>query len=215
MKVYIAWSGKISKEVASILNSWLPLMNPHIETFFSAEDIPTGIFWHDALRREIVTCDCALLCLTSDNIHSPWIYYEAGIIRGKTEPGYVIPVLFDVSIAQLDGPFTHSQAVTLDKDGLRKMAAFLNHLCGRKAGSNTISECELYTKFEELYPTLEGLLTEVRNSQKERFQGNQSEQSTEDLKRNFATVNSKLDAILSRLSKAHPGDSYPRQENTL
>ena len=210
MKALIAWSGETSKKVASILKSWFSLMNPRIETFFSAEDIPKGMDWQEALTRSVVECDCALFCLTSDNIHSPWLYYELGMLHNTKN---VIPLLFDVPSYRLDGPFRSFQAETFDEDSLWRVTSLLNELCGRDA----VSTKKLESKFVELYPTLEKMLAQVRDSQKERSRENQLEQDAGDLKRerDFATVNNKLDAILSRLSKVSPGDSYPRQENSL
>lgn len=210
MKALIAWSGETSKKVASILKSWFPLMNPCIETFSGAEDISIGMDWQETLTRSVAECDCALFCLTSDNIHSPWLYYELGMLHNTKN---VILLLFGVPAYRLDGPFSISQAETFDEDSLWRVTSFLNELCGR----NAVSTKELESKFVELYPTLGKMLAQVRDSQKERLRENQSEQVTEDLKRerDFATVNRKLDAILSRLSKVSPGDSYPRQENSL
>ena len=210
MKALFAWSGETSKKVASILKSWFSLMNPRIETFFSAEDIPKGIDWQEALARSVVECDCALFCLTSDNIHSPWLYYELGMLHNTKN---VILLLFDVPSYRLDGPFRNFQAETFDEDSLWRVTSLLNELCGRDA----VSTKKLESKFVELYPTLEKMLAQVRDSQKERLRENQLEQDAGDLKRerDFATVNNKLDAILSRLSKVSPSDSYPRQENSL
>ena len=227
MKVWIVWSGKTSKEVASILKSWFPLMNRCIETFFSAEDISEAMIRHDEFTRNVVECDCALFCLTSDNIHSPWLYYELGMLHNMKN---VILLLFDVPFYRLDGPFRNFQAETFDEDSLWRITSFLNELCWRDAVSIPlstkelpVSTKELENRFVELYPTMKKMLAQVRVSQKERLRENQSEQGAEDLKReqDFATVNRKLDTILSRLSQTYPNDStypgssYPRQENSL
>ena len=198
MKVFLAWSGKTSKEVASILKSWLPLMNPHIEAVFSSADVTPGRTWFEDLRRNVEECDCALFCLTSDNVHSPWLYYEAGMLHNAR----VIPLLFDVPAYRLDGPFSRFQAATFEKNSLWGIASDLNGLCGRDA----VSEKALREQFEELYPTVEKMLAQVREKQ--------SGRGAEDLKRerDFATVNRKLDAILSRLSQPV---SVPRQESGL
>ena len=202
MKVWIAWSGKTSQEVAAILKSWLVTMNPHIEAFFSSKNIAPGTNWIEELHRNVFECDCALFCLTSDNIHSPWLYYEAGVLHNTKN---IIPVLFDVPAYQLDGPFIQFQALTFEKENLWKIVNFLNGLCGQDA----VPAKELRGKFETLYPTVEKMLALVRDSQQERLQENQSGQSAGD---NFATLNSKLDAILSRLPNPVPS---PRQENSL
>ncbi|MBR4544472.1 MAG: toll/interleukin-1 receptor domain-containing protein [Oscillibacter sp.] len=199
MKVYIGWSGETSKEIASILKSWLPLMNPHIEVF-NTVDIPTGSAWEHIFFKNLLACDCAIFCFTQDNIHSPWLLYEAGVVSGAEKP--IIPLLFDVPLSRLSDPLRFFQPILFTKDHIWQMALTLNDLCGQDA----FSYQELAIKFDQLYPTVEKMVEQVRNSQKE-----QPEQGTEDLKWNLATINNKLDAILSGISM----DSYPRQKNSL
>ena len=207
MKVYIGWSGETSKEIASILESWLPLMNPHIEAF-SIVDVPTGAAWRYTFFKNLLVCDCAIFCFAQDNINSPWLLYEAGVVSGAEKQ--IIPLLFDVPSSHLPDPLRFFQPIPFTKDRIWQMALTLNDLCGQDA----FSFQELAMKFDELYPTVEKMVEQVRDSRKK-----QPEQGTEDLKRDFATVNSKLDAILSRLSNVsvsdYYGGFYPRQENSL
>ena len=205
IKVYIAWSGETSKEVASILKSWLPLMNSHIEVFVSGTDVPLGADWRDNLLQTRAACDCAIFCCTQDNISSPWLCFEAGQMSAAEKHLYFM--MFDTLPVQIKTPtpLRMFPFFTFEKEGLRSVAYDLNRLCGKWQ----IPPETFDPMFDGLYPTVKKMLAQVRDSRKERSQENQSAQNDEDLKRDFATVNSKLDIILSRLKP------YPRQENSL
>lgn len=200
MKVYIGWSGQTSKEVASILKVWLPQMNAHIEMFVSM-DIPKDAIWRDELFQVIAACDCAIFCCTQDNIRSPWLCFEAGRISAAEKPLYLM--LFDAPPMQSDSPLQMFRHFELEERSLRQMAYELNRLCGEWQ----VPPDAFDRIFDGLYPTVKKMLAQVRDSQRERLQESQSEQSEEDLKRDFATLNGKLDVIISRLSRAPFGAS--------
>ena len=213
MKVFIGWSGNTSEKIASILKSWLPLLNEHIEPGVSV-DMERGAAWRDSLSQMISSCDGALFCVTEENVNSTWLHYEAGAVSGQDK--FVIPVLFDTS-ARVLGPLGQFQSLTLRKDDMRRLAYDLNNRCEKYAVSPEV----LDTRFEVFYPTIESMLEEVRNSRERdveraqeyykqalalRQQTTGSQMARESLKRDFETLNSKLDAILSQISKVSSGN---------
>lgn len=225
MKVYIGWSGETSEKIASILDSCLPILNPHIETFVSV-DMERGSALRNAFS-EIISCDCALFCVTKENVNSSWLRYQAGAFSGQEKS--VIPVFFDTSIRLLD-PLSQFPSLTLKKDDMRKLAYALNTYCGDDA----VSPEALDATFEGVYPTIERMLKDIRKSQEweerqlERdrlsYEGiinaltadkrkNSLGVGEEELKQDFNILNSKLDAILSQLSSASP--VAPHSENSL
>ena len=39
MKVFISWSGELSKNIAEVIKKWLPCIIQSVEVFFSPDDI--------------------------------------------------------------------------------------------------------------------------------------------------------------------------------
>lgn len=218
MKVYIGWAGETSQKIASILKSWLPLINEHITPGISV-DMERGAAWRDSLSQMISSCDGALFCVTEENVNSTWLHYEAGAVSGQDK--FVIPVLFDTS-ARVLGPLRQFQSLTLKKADMRKLAYVLNDRCGKYAVSPKV----LDARFEAFYPTIESMLEEIRTRERvvERAQeyykqalalGQQttgSQMAGESLKQDLETLNSKLDAILSQISKVSSGNIDEKAE---
>jgi hypothetical protein len=53
MKIFISWSGQVSKQIAADLREWLPLMNQTFVPYMSSEDIEKGTHWSASIRREL------------------------------------------------------------------------------------------------------------------------------------------------------------------
>ena len=194
MKVFIGWSGQTSKEVASILKVWLPQMNPHIETFMSSEDVRLEVSWKAEIMNKMRETDYALLCVTRENLNSPWLCFETGVFMGGNVPR-VNAILFDVSPSQVSGPLQMFPLIEADKINLRLMVYSLNQLCETQCPID-----ELKRIFDGVYPTVEKMFAQVRESQKDALPADARD--AQDLKREIVAVNSKLDAILSRLGDA-------------
>lgn len=46
MKIFVSWSGELSRQIAEVLKKWIPCIIQSVEVFFSPEDIKkviTGI----------------------------------------------------------------------------------------------------------------------------------------------------------------------------
>ena len=116
MKVFISWSGKQSKAVASSLRDWLPVVIPGCEPWMSSSDITAGARWFTSLRQELQSTEFCIICLTPDNLRSPWIYFEAGAISTNKD-AKVCGFLTGVSLSQLPGPFAQFQCVQSNAEG--------------------------------------------------------------------------------------------------
>src|SRR5258708_37327095 len=68
MKVFISWSGDLSKDVAELFKRWLKCVLQATEPFLSNEDIAKGAIWFDAINDQLQDTSVGIICLTRDNI---------------------------------------------------------------------------------------------------------------------------------------------------
>jgi hypothetical protein len=93
MKLFICWAGERSKEIATFLHDWLPKVHQNIEPFMSAEDIGKGKRWINVLADHLEGSDFGLVCLTSENLTTPWLHFEAEALS-KITGSHVVPILY-------------------------------------------------------------------------------------------------------------------------
>ena len=131
VKVFLCWSGDLSKAVASALNDWLPDVIHFIETFFSDDDIAAGEPWFQKIDKELGDTYFGVLCITKSNKHSRWIHYEAGGLRKGLGKSRVVPLLIDLDKpTDLEQPLGAFQTANCDKDGIRKLLESINEGIG-------------------------------------------------------------------------------------
>lgn len=125
MKVFISWSGVASRSVAEALRDWLPNVIQGIEPFVSSKDIDKGANWSFELLRELSDTDFGIICLTQENLLSPWLNYEAGAIM-KAISSRAAPVLFGVEKKDVPAPMSQLQLTTIDEDEFKKLMTSMN-----------------------------------------------------------------------------------------
>ncbi len=119
MKLFISWSGEKSEAVASALRIWLPCIFQSVEVWFSKTDINPGDRWLTELSTVLDKVDFGIMCITEENISSPWILFEAGALSKSVKKGKIIPYLIDCQPSQLSGPLAQFQALYADEEGTR------------------------------------------------------------------------------------------------
>src|ERR1051326_1201012 len=80
MKVFISWSGPLSQKLAAMLRVWLPSVIQVVKPYYSPDDINKGTRWAAEISKELEESQVGLLCITPDNLYSPWIMFEAGAL---------------------------------------------------------------------------------------------------------------------------------------
>ena len=76
MDVLISWSKKQSREMASVFHGWLPKVVPGLRPWMSSKDIDKGKLWFGELQDFLGEATSCIICVTGENVRSPWIYYE-------------------------------------------------------------------------------------------------------------------------------------------
>jgi hypothetical protein len=111
MKVFISWSGNLSKSLAEILRQWLPAVIQAIKPYYTPDDITKGARWTTEISKELEESSIGILCLTRDNLEAPWIMFEAGALSKKMDKSKVCPILFGVESTDIQGPLIQFQNV--------------------------------------------------------------------------------------------------------
>lgn len=173
MKVFISWSGEVSKEIAREFREWLPLLNKDFKPYMSDEDIEKGAQWSSHIRGELATTSFGVLILTSENISSEWLHFEAGAIVKSVDEGRVVPILFGLENYQVKQPLSLFQTARFDHDDILKTVKSVN----AAAGAEAAPEVALGQIYQLCWPQLE---TRVQPLIRKLSQKNPTEKQSKD-----------------------------------
>jgi TIR domain len=139
MKIFISWSRNRSKAVASALKAWISDVFQDVDVWMSAHDIDAGSRWGFEINRELESTNFGILCLTAENITSPWLLFEAGSLAKAVNVARVVPYLFELSPADVGYPLAQFQSVTADQEGTRLLLESINDARESKMPTDRLS----------------------------------------------------------------------------
>lgn len=157
MKVFISWSGEKSRMAAEALKDWLPSLIQAVDPWISSEDIAKGARWFSDLSKQLEHSMIGIICLTADNMQSPWVLFEAGAVAKTLSESYVCPWLIDFTESGLKGPLIQFQATKAEKNDTRKLV----HTINAALGDNRIEKERLDHLYDILWPQLEEKLNTI------------------------------------------------------
>jgi len=159
MKVFLSWSGLASKSIAAELNTWLKYVFPDVTFWMSASNIEAGAKWAEMLDKELQETTFGIICLSPDNIKSPWLLFEAGALSKSVNNSNnrVIPYCSGFIPAEVTGPLSQFQGVQANKDGTFSLVKSINTLSDIKRPDDMMK-----TIFETWWPQLELALSKIR-----------------------------------------------------
>jgi hypothetical protein len=155
VRVFISWSGELSRALAVILRDWLPLTVQHVHPWTSDRDIRPGDRWALVLGRALEESDFGIICLTPDNLKSQWLLFEAGAMS-RARDAKVVPLRFGLDYSDLDDPLAQFQSVGADRTGIERLVGRLFDLSG-----STLDARQREMVFEAMWPLLERNLTDL------------------------------------------------------
>ena len=120
-KIFISWSGELSRELAEAVRDWIPMVLQSVKPYFTPDDIEKGSRWAKEISGELAASQLGIICLTQDNQNSPWILFEAGALSKNLEESKVCPILFNFDTTELKGPLSSFQATKFNKDEIKKL----------------------------------------------------------------------------------------------
>lgn len=161
MKVFLSWSGDISHKVALTLRDWLPSVIQSIEPYVSSEDIDKGARWSTDIAAELADSSYGILCVTKENLHAPWLNFEAGALSKTMDKSFVSPFLFDIKRSEVNGPILQFQSTIFEKDDVKKLLFSLN----KADNGEQLTPERLEKALGVWYPDLEKQLNQLLESQ--------------------------------------------------
>jgi hypothetical protein len=150
MKAFISFSGDLSREVGKQLKDWLAAVLQHVEPWIAVDDISKGAQWPMRLADSLTESDCGILVLCADNLSSPWLMYEAGVIAARTNMERVAGVLVDVDPSMVSQPLSLFQLTRFDRDDILKLIHQMNVWTGTPRTTETVGKA-----FNALWPEFE------------------------------------------------------------
>ncbi len=126
MNLFISWSGERSRLLATVLAELLPDILQDVKAWMSEHDINPGSRWGQELNQQLDASNFGILCLTPENIHSPWLLFEAGSIGKSVSEARVIPYRLGLSATDVPFPLAQFQGVDATEGGTRKLVGSLN-----------------------------------------------------------------------------------------
>lgn len=157
MDVLISWSKNQSRELAAAFHGWLPKVVPGFRPWMSSKDIDKGKQWFSELQGFLGEATSCIVCVTKENVRSPWIYYETGAIAAKKQDVLVCPYLLGVGVSMIaDGPLSQFQCTEATKSDTLALIRSMN-----RALPNPHDETLLCGNFESKWPEFEQELARI------------------------------------------------------
>ena len=162
MKVFISWSGGLSKQVAELLGGWIEDVLQGVEKWISTEDIDKGSIWFKDISKELEDTSVGVLCITRENVDSPWVLFEAGALSKGLAQNRVCPLLVNLEAKELKPPLSHFNATRPIKEDMRKLVGTIN----AKNAKSGISPERVKRAFETHWKDFEGNFSKIVKAHK-------------------------------------------------
>ncbi len=124
MKVFISWSGELSRQVALVWRDLVNLMFDGVVPFMSQMDIGAGQRGLPVIASELAHTKFGIVVLTQENEESQWLNYESGALSKNVddETVRVMPSLVDfASAGEATGPIGQFQGKLLNREGVEEI----------------------------------------------------------------------------------------------
>jgi len=156
-KVFICWSGELSRKLAEALRNWLPSALQYVKPYFSPDDTEKGTRWNSEISQELETSAVGIICLTQENIEKPWILFESGALSKSLDHSRVCTLLFDLDASDMKGPLICFQATKFTREDFKRLLNTINNASGESRLESTV----LDQVFAKWWPDLEKQIAEI------------------------------------------------------
>jgi hypothetical protein len=180
VSIFICWSGQrskcLAKAVQELLRDCLALKP---EQVFVSDELEKGITWFDSIIKRVRKSNAGIVCLTAENLESPWLHFEAGalashfwvVVSGSEQTDTTVPstvsntesrvftLLHNVNVAELKGPLSAYQATSTTKKDMDLLVNLLAKTLKNDASNSGIPD-EHWNVFQK---SLDDLTSPVRD----------------------------------------------------
>lgn len=138
------------------MHALLPDILQDVEVWMSAHDIDAGAKWNVTLSSELEASSFGILCLTQENLASPWLLFEAGSISKSVSGAHVVPYLLGLGATDVTYPLAQFQGVEATADGTMRLLRAIN-----SARPEPMTDERLRRLFDRWWPDLQAALHAV------------------------------------------------------
>lgn len=163
MKVFISWSGPLSRSLAEVLRNWIPVVLQAVKPFYSP-DLDRGIRWSSELAKELQDTHIGLICLTQDNLNSRWIMFEAGALSKVVDKTRLCPILFRMNPSDVERPLSDFNMAIFEKGEIKKVIETINRSLIETGSVGALDHRTLDTVFDKWWPDLESGVMSILES---------------------------------------------------
>ena|SRR5689334_7768015 len=96
-----------------------------VDPWLSAGDVDKGAKWAQAISGQLEKSDFGLICLTPENLTSPWLLFEAGALS-KKEESRVCTYLYDLKYENVKDPLSQFQHTLATEAETKKLVGTIN-----------------------------------------------------------------------------------------
>jgi hypothetical protein len=150
MKVFFSWSGELSRLVAEILRKYVPCILQGVETFMSKHDLESGSRWSVELAKQLEESSFGVICLTPDNLDSPWLLFEAGALTKHVEGRACGILIGGLRPTDVRGPLSQFQHRSFARADVETLLRDVNARLEKPLESQ-----QLHWVFEKWWPDIE------------------------------------------------------------
>lgn len=162
MKVFISWSGPLSKQIGEAIKDWLPAVLQNVKPYFTPSDIDKGSRWSSDISKELESSKIGIFIYTKDNLDSQWMLFEAGAISKTLGNAKVCPILFGLDNSDFKGPLTQFQTSQFEKTDFKKLVTSIN----QSQSEFKLEEKVLNEVFDMWWPKLEQKISNILTKEK-------------------------------------------------
>jgi hypothetical protein len=164
MSVFICWSGTRSHRIALAIKALLHRTVPALErerAVFVSDGIAKGETWFSSIVTELNRAKAGIVCLTGENLHSPWMHFEAGAlarglsarpaagVRRGTHGDRLFTVIHGITGADTDGPLSAYQATSTTRRDMSALVQTLRALFDDTAKAEQEIRDDAWCRFEQ------------------------------------------------------------------
>jgi hypothetical protein len=155
--IFVSWSRPGSRQAAEAFKEWLPEALPGAKPWMSKQDISKGRPWFASVSEQLSRSNACLVCVTPENVASPWLYFEAGAVAHAIPGAPICSYLIEVNPAELSGtPLGQYQATVFEKDDTWRLIRDLHHDLGAPHDEGLLKRA-----FDKSWPSLQRKLARV------------------------------------------------------